>query len=341
MSQATIDQARPEAGLPLETVPCLCGNADSSVVVPALDPIERTVWTYRRCPACSLERLSPRPPIESMGRYYPDEYSPYRDPAPEEASRADRVKRLVYETYFADPEERSAIVRRYWPALKAVLLPFRQHSVLSFRPPRLPRRVFEFGAGSGGDLVEFRAAGWEVAGCEPSRVAAELAATRGIELQVCNAEAAVLPDGLSCVYMNNVFEHLHDPPAVLAKAHASLAPGGVVVVIVPNHASWAARMFGEAWPGYDPPRHIWGYTPRAIRGVFERAGFRDVSVAQKYPLSSYCWAAGLGGGRVRDRSKRSLGSRAVQVFGRSVLLGGFVSAMAGGGDYMRVVARKP
>ena len=138
----------------LEVVPCLCGNTDEGAVIEAVDPIEGTVWSYHRCPACSLERLSPRPVITEMGRHYPDDYTPYTDPAPRQTSRADRLKRIVYETYFATPAERSASVRRYRPLMAAALLPLRQHSVLSFTPPALPRRVFEFGAGTGADLLE-------------------------------------------------------------------------------------------------------------------------------------------------------------------------------------------
>jgi SAM-dependent methyltransferase len=325
----------------LEDVPCLCGGREKGTVIEATDPIGGAVWTYRRCSACGLERLSPRPPITDMGRHYPDDYTPYTDPAPRRTGRADRLKRMVYETYFATPEERSAVVRRYRPALAAALLPLRQHSVLSFHPPALPRHVFELGSGTGADLLEFRDAGWEVSGCEPSSVAARAAAVHGIDLQVCNAEDAELPSNLSCVYMNNVFEHLHNPTAVLSKAHAALLPGGIVVVIVPNHASWAARMFGSQWPGYDPPRHIWGFTPASIRGVLERAGFENVSVVQKYPLSTYCWSAGLGAWRAPDGSGVSLRRRATRFLGRGLLLGGFLSAMMGSGDYIRVIARKP
>ena len=174
----------------LETTACLCGNADNDVVKEAVDPIERGSWTYRCCPVCTLERLSPRPQISMMGRYYPDDYAPFADPAPQQASRADRVKRAVYETYFATPAERSAAIRRVRPLMLALLLPLRQHSVLSFEPPALPRRVYEFGAGTGADLIEFRNAGWEVSGCEPSAVGVAAAAAHGVMLQQCNAEAA-------------------------------------------------------------------------------------------------------------------------------------------------------
>jgi SAM-dependent methyltransferase len=276
-----------------------------------------------------------------MGRHYADDYTPHSDPAPQPGNRADRLKRVVYETYFATPAERSPRVRQYLPLLQALLFPLRQHSVLSFRPPDLPRRVFEFGAGTGADLVEFRKAGWEVSGCEPSTTAAATAAAHGIALQVCNAEDAVVPPGLSCVYMNNVFEHLHDPEGVLGKVQKSLQPGGILVLIVPNHASWAARLFGGAWPGYDPPRHLWGFTPRSISFVLQRAGFTNISVAQKFPLSTYCWSAGLEGWRSANGNARPLGKLAVRALGRGLVLAGMAAAFAGAADYMRVTATKP
>jgi SAM-dependent methyltransferase len=228
--------------------------------------------------------------------------------------------------------------------LLLALLPLKRHSTLSFAPPPV-RRVFEIGAGSGADLLEFRQAGWEVSGCEPSGFACATAARNGITLTNCNAEDADLPDGISCVYMNNVFEHLHDPVVVLAKARARLISGGLVVIVVPNHASWAARLFGAAWPGYDPPRHIWGYAPRALRGMFARAGFEIVSIDHKYPFSTFCWHAGLTGDRLDNARPpappRRLGRRINRMLGRGVIPIGMIAALAGRADYIRVVARKP
>jgi SAM-dependent methyltransferase len=328
----------------LETVPCLCGSESEGTIILAEDQILHGTWTYRRCPECSLERLSPRPRIGDMGQFYPDDYSPYSNPAPQPTSRVDRLKRVVYETFFADPGEQSELVRRCRPLLRVVLRPFKPHSVLSFDPPAM-RRVFEFGAGTGADLVEFRNAGWEVFGCEPSPVACAAAARNGIRLVQCSAEEAELPNNLSCIYMNNVFEHLHDPPAVLAKAREKLITGGLVVLIVPNHASWGARMFGSLWPGYDPPRHLWGYTPTAIRRMLRRAGFEVAAIVQKAPLSKFCWGGSIEGyniggcrtGRVRFPTLRRIVARAL---GRSVIVAGMVAAAAGAGDYIRVVARK-
>jgi SAM-dependent methyltransferase len=249
-----------------------------------------------------------------------------------------RVKRLVYETYHAPPAERSATAARWWWALRVLLWPVRNHSVLSFPPPAT-RHVFEFGAGSGNDLLEFRAAGWTVGGCEPSAHACDVAARSGITLQNCNAEAAEVPDGTSCIYMNNVFEHLHDPIAVLANARPRLASDGLVVLVVPNHGSMASALFGAAWPGYDPPKHIWGYTRASLPGILAQAGYDTIAIDQKYPFSTYCWATGIIGDRLPNPPCGTWRPRLARLLGRSLVLAGMVSAVLGRGDYLRVLAR--
>lgn len=211
--------------------------------------------------------------------------------------------------------------------------------MLAFPQPER-RRAFEFGAATGNDLVEFRRAGWEVFGCEPSAQACAYAARRGFSLQCCNAEDAEPPPNLTCVYMNNVFEHLHDPRAVLATSRAALEPKGLLVLVVPNHASWAARLFGAAWPGYDPPKHIWGFTPKSIRRLIESSGFRVLTIRQVFPASNCCWHSGLHGGRAPAASWPRARAVAARLLGRAVIPVGVLAAWFGHGDYIRIVAAK-
>ena len=51
-------------------------------------------------------------------------------------------------------------------------------------------------------------------------------------------------------------EHLREPGAALAHAARLLAPGGVLVVAVPNAGSVQARLFGDRWFALDIPRHL-------------------------------------------------------------------------------------
>ena len=318
---------------------CLCGETAVACEIATRDEVTGEPFSYLRCARCGLERLSPRPALQDMGRYYPDDYAPYDNLEPRKASAGERIKRLVYLTFHARADERPAQVRRWRWLLLVLLAPLRQHGVLAFPPPDL-RRVFEFGAGVGGDLGQFRDAGWEVFGCEPSAKACDTAAARGLVLQHCGAEEAELPAGLSCVYMNNVFEHVHDPRAVLRKSHAALVAGGLVVLVVPNHRSWTARLFGAAWPGYDPPRHIWGYSPRPVTLLLESEGFRIVSIGQVFPASNCCWYNAVDGRRAPAVKWPRLRARLARILGKSLIGIGLIAAKFGHGDYIRVVARK-
>ena len=51
-------------------------------------------------------------------------------------------------------------------------------------------------------------------------------------------------------------EHLREPRAALRRAWNLLATSGLLVVAVPNRASWQARWLGDRWLALDLPRHL-------------------------------------------------------------------------------------
>jgi SAM-dependent methyltransferase len=323
----------------LEQCACVCGEqVVTERRILARDEVHGANHTYVTCVRCHTERVMPRPSQAEIGHYYPNTYYAYNGAAAQAASLSDRVKRLVYETYYAAPRERAGWIRALrWP-LALLLYPLRFRTNLAFRAPSL-RRVFEVGAATGTDLLEFKAAGWEVAGCEPSDKACAVAQQRGIALQNCSAESAELaPASVGCVLINNVFEHLHDPAGVLKKAHRALINDGAIVIIVPNHASWAAKQFGAAWPGYDPPRHLWGFTPGSIRELIEQCGFDVDYIAHKAP-QRWCWDACIAGTRLPEGAARRQ-SRLRSLLPAVLVPFGAVLSAFGRGDFIKIVARK-
>ena len=320
-----------------EFVECLCGSHGApSRIIQAKDSETGEPFTYLACPECTLERLSPRPTPDEMGAYYPQTYAPHVGLAPQ--GQADRFKRLIYDVFWAPDDAVPAGIMRVRPLLRLALRPVRHRSTLSFSAP-VTRRVFEFGAAKATDLLAFRDAGWEVEGCEPSAQACALAATQGIHLQQATAETAVLRDGAyGCILFNNVFEHVHDPVAVLDKCHRALAPGGVLILIVPNHASVSAEAFGAAWPGYDAPRHTWGWTPASIRQRLAAAGFRDTAI-QQVITGPWMWRSTLDMRHAQGRPGR-LRQWAAQRAAPALVLLSLAAALAGRGDFMRVVSHR-
>ncbi len=320
-----------------ETVSCPCGSAKpASRTIQARDADSGEAFTYLACPDCTLERLSPRPTAAEMGAYYPQSYAPHVGAPP--FGRADRLKRLIYDVFWAPDIAVPAAVRRIRPLLRLALAPVRHRSVLAFAAPGV-HRVFEFGAAKATDLLAFRAAGWEVAGCEPSAQACALAASQGVHLQQATAETAILPDGTyGCILFNNVFEHVHDPVAVLEKCRRALVPDGILILIVPNHACATARLFGAAWPGYDAPRHIWGWTPAAICRVFDAAHFKVEAIHQQ-ATGAWMWRSTLDmrhapgqPGLLRRFAARRLAPALVPL--------GIGAALFGSGDFIKVMARR-
>ncbi len=323
----------------LEAVSCLCGEkgAPAEVIV-ARDEYSGETFTYHRCRSCGLEFLNPRPCRSAISRYYPDTYSAYdADNARPEPVR-DRLGKLIYHTYYAPAADRPLTVRLLRYPLMFLMAPLRGRPLFAFRPPAL-RRFFEFGSAVGRDMLLFRELGWEVFGCEPSAKACAIARAWGLEVQNCSAEEVALPpEHFSCILINNVFEHLHDPAGVLASCHQALIDGGVLVVVVPNHDSLPIRALKGSWPGYDAPRHLYGFSPRTLTHLLRKHGFTVEYIHHNAPMAWY-WQSALMHWFVMHR-------RMLPLRGLSCILGwlavplGIIAARLGHGPFIKVVARK-
>jgi SAM-dependent methyltransferase len=72
----------------------------------------------------------------------------------------------------------------------------------------------------------------------------------------------------------DVLEHLHDPAATLREIHRILKDDGILVVRVPNLASWNAHLFGRYWAGLDAPRHLYVFSPATLTRLQSQNGLK-------------------------------------------------------------------
>jgi SAM-dependent methyltransferase len=136
-------------------------------------------------------------------------------------------------------------------------------------------RVFEVGSGDGRFLAAITAAGHEAVGCEPYRSPDPSVAGRIHVLRQPLEELELLSESQDVVVLWHVLEHLDDPAHALRRLHACLAPGGRLILAVPNLASLQARIGGTRWFHQDVPRHVVHFTTSGLVQLLDRCGFHE------------------------------------------------------------------
>nr|PZN27499.1 MAG: class I SAM-dependent methyltransferase [Chloroflexota bacterium] len=237
----------------LETRECPLGcPPDDELVLIGRDRIHMLPGEFRvvRCRTCGLMRTNPRPTLETMGYYYPDNYGPF----------------VGAEINAAD----NGPVPAWKRALRALL-----ELNTERLPPVPPGRMLEVGCASGAFLHRMARRGWAVEGIEPSERAAQAARALGYRVQIGSLEQATAPaEPLDLVVGWMVLEHLHEPVAALRKLAGWVRPGGWLAISVPNAAALDFRLFRDAWYSLDVPRHTYHFTPQTLRRLLDAGGWR-------------------------------------------------------------------
>jgi SAM-dependent methyltransferase len=139
-------------------------------------------------------------------------------------------------------------------------------------------RLLDVGCATGRFLQLMASVGWRVSGIELDPEAAATARTVTSDVLVGDpAEVTLPPAAFDLVTAFHVVEHLPDPARAVRNMLAWLAPGGLMVIEVPNVGGWGGTLFGRHWSGLDFPRHLIHFTPITMRALVERCGGRVVN----------------------------------------------------------------
>jgi SAM-dependent methyltransferase len=115
-------------------------------------------------------------------------------------------------------------------------------------------RVLDVGAGDGSLLDALAARGRDALGLERESNRPDV---RSGDLGDLDGEWAAI------VFWHSL-EHLGNAGEEIERAASLLAPGGVLVIAVPNAGSLQAHVFGERWLALDLPRHLVHLSSRAL-----------------------------------------------------------------------------
>ncbi|MFT3839377.1 MAG: class I SAM-dependent methyltransferase [Myxococcaceae bacterium] len=134
-------------------------------------------------------------------------------------------------------------------------------------------RLLDFGCGAGAFAKHMSHEGYDVVGLEPFSLG-ETTSRPGLQLIRKPLEQAAPELGqFDVITMWHVLEHLEHPAKTLQALSKHLGPKGVLIVSVPNFASWQSTLFQGAWFHLDPPRHLIHFEPQTLKDTLSRAGF--------------------------------------------------------------------
>lgn len=201
---------------------------------------------YRRCDACGLLFMWPRPDAAFLAAHYQE----YLDPEP-------------------------AAVRDWGLEMRHVV---RATADRVAKHIGSTGRVLDIGCGYGFFLEEMVRRGYDVEGVELSKPAAAIARQKtGAVIHGQAIEDIEPVDRFDAVTMFYVIEHVTDPLAVLKTVRSMLRPGGLLVLRYPNTTPIIRLCppLARKLTVMQAPSHIHDFAGRSMDILLERAGFID------------------------------------------------------------------
>jgi SAM-dependent methyltransferase len=201
-------------------------------------------FAYERCTACGVLFLANVP--ADLGAYYP-------------------------EAYYVLPDRGQLLEFARLEAYKIELL--RRHLGSG--------RVVEIGPGFGVFAHQAKDAGFDYTGIEMDERSCEyLRSEVGVEAIRSDAPHTALGElePSDAIAAWHALEHLPEPWQCLDAAARNLAPGGVLLVAMPNPNAFQFRVLRGRWPHIDAPRHLFLIPAESLEARAKEAGLEPVSV---------------------------------------------------------------
>lgn len=203
-------------------------------------------YSLTLCSACRSGALEPPPPAEVLSRHYDASYYGGGD------------------SKFAAPLQ----------AIVNLSTRMRARSIRNSLPGAPAPLVLDVGCGRGSLLAELAGLGARGIGLERT-APASFRGHADFELRVGELADQRFPAAsFDAVMLWHSLEHLDDPQAILLEICRITKPGGLLLIAVPNNASWQARFFGSNWFHLDVPRHLYFFGHAGLLRLLRHQGYQ-------------------------------------------------------------------
>ncbi len=250
-------------------------------------------FNLKQCPSCGMFWLDPMPEETDIPAYYENYFIPkdscgrinaHQEKRPWAGLRDFLRENIIFGYYGYHRQARKKIYAFLGALLGCIplLRSMANYSINGY----LPRKhsdpealLIDVGCGRGDYLKNLRSLGWNVMGIELDPVAAEMAKKEGIPVFCGTLEGAQVPSvSADYITMRHVIEHVRDPGALIKECLRVLKKDGRLIIHTPNGDSLGRKIFKQYLYSFDPPRHLFIFTPKSIRQFLEQCAITEMSI---------------------------------------------------------------
>ncbi len=224
-----------------------CGAVSWKQVFDVIDhSISNEQFRLYECDQCTLRITANAPGSEEIGRYYQSS------------------------AYISHSNTRKGLVNQLYQGVRKITLSQKNKLIRSHYGEGIGN-LLDFGSGAGAFVSYMQKNNWKVTGIEPAENARAIAKNEyGIEL-LDLAGFYTLPAGqFDVITLWHVLEHVHALNETIKQLRRLLKPTGRIYIAVPNYTSLDAAHFGRYWAAYDVPRHLYHFSPPAMRQLIDK-----------------------------------------------------------------------
>lgn len=200
------------------------------------------------CPQCTLRFTQGVPALDSIAPYY------------------------KAESYISHSNSSKGIINRLYQSVRKRTIVQKRKLVQSVTGLQTGT-LLDVGSGTGFFAADMKESGWNVKGLEPDPDARKVASDLfNLELQPVENLSALKGNTYDAITLWHVLEHVHDLNEYINRFKSLLTEKGKLIIAVPNYTSFDASVYKEYWAAYDVPRHLYHFSPTAMKVLIEKHG---------------------------------------------------------------------
>jgi SAM-dependent methyltransferase len=226
-----------------------CGHANISPVLIAKDhTVSGESFPVWECKQCTLRFTQDVPDEAHIGSYYKSD------------------------NYISHTETKKGLINGLYHFVRKKTLAGK-FSLIKKETGVEKGKLLDIGAGTGAFSSYMEKQGWQITALEPDAGARERAFDLyGLKMQPSSSLPQLNAEAYHAITMWHVLEHVHELHRYLDEIKRLLATNGKAFIAVPNYTSYDAEHYREYWAAYDVPRHLYHFSPAAMKLLLKQHG---------------------------------------------------------------------